>query len=363
MASDWRGRRWPAIGGSAAPAIDYLRFYQPVTPAPPAGSSELGEEELDKLRDLGYLGGRSASAGRPAGEESTMTAAAHTNEGLILMAERRYAEAEAALREALALDPERSATLVNLGILLVEAGRIDEALEQLRTAVRVEPEAGHLRLNLATALQRAERWSEAIEQYDAVLEEAPDDPQVLYLRATGLFRAGRWAEAIAGYDALLEVAPQYPQAAVLRAAALLSSGRRSQGLEQLRGLLAGAGDEPAARLELANELSGLGHLSEALMVLEEGAGEGGSPAIGARAQLEAARLLLSSGKPEEALARLSQATRLDGSLPGIEVARGEALVAVEPLPRGGDRLPGGGRAPAGGAPAAGRRGHGTGPGR
>ncbi len=316
------------IPGSEAPADDYRRIYEPVAPAPAAGSTENSDQELAKLRDLGYLGGRDASVSRPAGEDSTLTAGAHTNEGLILMGLRRYDEAEAALRRALALDPERTATLVNLGILLVESGRIEEALEQLRAAVRAEPEASHPRLNLATALQRAERWPEAIAQYDAILESSPGDPQASFLRATGLFRAGRFDEAIAGFDAVLEAMPAYPEAALLRATALLRSGRRSQGSEALRSLLADREGGLEARVELANDLARLGELQEALGVLGEGSGRNDPPAARARAQVEAARLLLSAGRAEEALPRLAEAARLEGAPPDLEAVRGEALAAV-----------------------------------
>lgn len=278
------------IAPSPASAVDYGRLYEPALPATSTGSAEVAEEELAKLRALGYLGG-DAGGGRP-DDAATLTAGASTNEARILIGLRRYEEAERALSRALRLDPERPETLLNLGILLAESGRLEEAIERLRAATRGDPEAAQPRFNLAAAL----------------------------------LRAGRWQEAVAEYDELLRRAPGYPRAAFFRATALVRGGRREEGLGELRRLLAERPADLELRVGLANELASLEELRGALAVLEEGAAQTSSPA--ARAQLDAAigRLLVSAGRYREAAAAYRTAVERDPMAAESWVAEARALV-------------------------------------
>lgn len=66
--------------------------------------------------------------------------------GIFLMGQQRWAEAEAALLEALRRDPAHYATHYQLGILYESTGREAEAIEAFREGHRLAMEARDLRL-------------------------------------------------------------------------------------------------------------------------------------------------------------------------------------------------------------------------
>ena len=78
-------------------------------------------------------------AGRPRSGINPNHFRAHANLGVALQTLRRYDEAVAAYRAALALDPDDAATHANLGRSLLSLGRDGEGLRALQTAVRLDP--------------------------------------------------------------------------------------------------------------------------------------------------------------------------------------------------------------------------------
>ena len=112
-----------SLGKPVAP-VDYRARYHLQPAAPPAQTpqSTPPAEEISKLRDLGYIGANEPTRA-PAGSRSTRTPASYDNEGLLLRQARRTAEAAAAFRKALALDPHSAAALWNLSDLLHAQGR------------------------------------------------------------------------------------------------------------------------------------------------------------------------------------------------------------------------------------------------
>ncbi len=83
----------------------------------------------------------------------------------------RYADAEAPLRESLALRPDRHGPLNNLGIVLYRLGRLAEAEACLAEAQRVQPWAANTRHTLARVLCDRERFDQA----EACAQGLPDE--------------------------------------------------------------------------------------------------------------------------------------------------------------------------------------------
>jgi tetratricopeptide (TPR) repeat protein len=107
-----------AIGGASGEAVDYRRYYKRVAP----NSAGAGNNEaIARLKSLGYIGG-DEPARASAGNTSTRTAASFNNEGLILRAENRVTDAEAAFRSALVLAPGYASPRQNLDDLLAARG-------------------------------------------------------------------------------------------------------------------------------------------------------------------------------------------------------------------------------------------------
>jgi tetratricopeptide (TPR) repeat protein len=91
------------------------------------------------------------------------------NMGYSLYLQRRWAEAEMNLQQALTLKPDHVRARNNLGLVMAHTDRLDQALAQFRQTGN-ECEA---RLNLALALTMDRRWEEARGQYEAALAAHP----------------------------------------------------------------------------------------------------------------------------------------------------------------------------------------------
>jgi tetratricopeptide (TPR) repeat protein len=78
-------------------------------------------------------------------------------------------DAEAAYRQAIALDPAHADAHVNLGRLLHERGLVTEAEVHYRAAVAADPESAAARYNLGVALEDLGRAAEAIAAYRGAL--------------------------------------------------------------------------------------------------------------------------------------------------------------------------------------------------
>ncbi|MHB0960825.1 MAG: tetratricopeptide repeat protein [Pirellulaceae bacterium] len=85
---------------------------------------------------------------------------------------QRYAEADAALRQAIVLDPQLARAHVNYGMLLARTGRADDALWAFSRAGLSESEA---RNNLAFAMLVDKRFPEAQAQYEGALRADPQN--------------------------------------------------------------------------------------------------------------------------------------------------------------------------------------------
>ncbi len=75
------------------------------------------------------------------------------------------AEAEAAYRRAVELDPERVSALFNLGLLLQEKGERREAVQLYKRAVKAEPRHAWAHYQLGTLYEAAGNEGNAIESY------------------------------------------------------------------------------------------------------------------------------------------------------------------------------------------------------
>jgi tetratricopeptide (TPR) repeat protein len=115
-------------------------------------------------------GDQAATDAPPAGAEQGYLQA--REEADTLLAEGRAADAEAALRRALAARPGDAATLVDLGHAAYEQGRSQEALERLREAAAQDP--GALR-DLLEIQRRLGHDDAALASAQALVEARPDD--------------------------------------------------------------------------------------------------------------------------------------------------------------------------------------------
>jgi superkiller protein 3 len=89
------------------------------------------------------------------------TATTWDNLGVALTNLGKLKQAEAALRKAVAIDPEHRWAYNHLGFVLREQGRTGEAIGAFDTQIRISPQDPYAYRNLAGALAEQGRWEEA----------------------------------------------------------------------------------------------------------------------------------------------------------------------------------------------------------
>ena len=103
------------------------------------------------------------------------TAEAHTFLGWVYSFSRRYEEAIAECKRAIAVDPTFGNPYNDIGVYLMELGREDEAIPWLREAMRAPryeaPQFPHV--NLARIYEEKGDVLEAVAEYGRALEKMP----------------------------------------------------------------------------------------------------------------------------------------------------------------------------------------------
>jgi predicted TPR repeat methyltransferase len=107
----------------------------------------------------------------------------HSNLGVVLKAEGRLDEAEAAYRRATALDPDHANAHHNLGVLLAATGRVREAVRCYCRVITLRPLHGDARRLLALAHSTLGETDKAVAIFEQWLAEEPDNPVVRHMLA------------------------------------------------------------------------------------------------------------------------------------------------------------------------------------
>lgn len=140
-------------------------------------------------------------AALPAGREDTARSALQCLAQAVAFESADPAAAEAAYREALALQPGLSAAALNLGALLCEAGRCAEARRVTEAALQHDPASAPLHFNLAIALEDQGETEAAIVHYDRCLELNPELADAHYNAGHLHERMGRQRSAVLHFNA------------------------------------------------------------------------------------------------------------------------------------------------------------------
>jgi Flp pilus assembly protein TadD len=151
---------------------------------------------------------RASRTSRLAFPERDRQQAERLNEqGLALVGEGEFVEAEATLREALQADPYHGPAHCNLGLTLLQQGKFYEAGWELRYACQLMPRAGQPRANLGILYETVGRYGPAEEHLRAALRLSPDDIEVIGHLARVHVRQDKrtpetlaWLQAVAGQD-------------------------------------------------------------------------------------------------------------------------------------------------------------------
>ena len=117
----------------------------------------------------------------------------------LLIAEKRYADAQPVVEAALRQEANDPALEAQLAAILNGQGKTAEALALLDKLHGQEPESGSISLMLADADFQAGKLDEADALYQQLLAKAPNNPDLLDAHGQILIRQKEYAEAIAAF--------------------------------------------------------------------------------------------------------------------------------------------------------------------
>jgi tetratricopeptide (TPR) repeat protein len=187
----------PGVEASPSLLVDYRSHWRPAAPTPQT-DPKASQEEIEKLRALGYLG---SSAGKAAAG-STRTAASYDNEGLLLRERGETDAAATAFERALALDPDSAAALWNLSDLLQsqrqDLDRSDDLL--VRALAAGLPDGVDYAAGRAVTYSKTGEAGRVLSLLDRALAARPD-PRLHLLRGRYHLERRQCQEALADFTA------------------------------------------------------------------------------------------------------------------------------------------------------------------
>jgi tetratricopeptide (TPR) repeat protein len=116
--------------------------------------------------------------------------------GVSLERSKRWDEAEADFRQALAIDPNQPQVLNYLGYSWVDKGiHLQDALKMIQSAVDMRPNDGYIVDSLGWAYFRLGRLDDAVEELEKAVDLKPEDSVINDHLGDALWKAGRKLEA------------------------------------------------------------------------------------------------------------------------------------------------------------------------
>jgi predicted TPR repeat methyltransferase len=167
----------------------------------------------------------------------------HFLAGLAHLQAGRTPEAEAALRESLALLPGRPSTLLNLAVALLRQGRPAEALPLLDQVLAAEPADADALGHRGVALQALQRPDEAHVVLERLVQAVPSRPEAWFHLGQLRHQLGDVAGALAAYERCLALRDDHGAAWSQRGQALKDLGRSDEAGASFERALA-LGDDP-----------------------------------------------------------------------------------------------------------------------
>jgi predicted CXXCH cytochrome family protein len=169
----------------------------------------------------------------------------HLNLGATLAAARDPEGAIAAFREAIRLRPDLPAAHNDLAVLLDQRGETPLARRHFERSIRLDPGYAAARHNYGLHLAKQGQWAAARREFEKAVELEPTAAAHTNL-ATVLAKSGDSATAIDHYRRAIAIDGTFEPARLNLARTLLAGGRTAEALPQLRALADSSSPETRA---------------------------------------------------------------------------------------------------------------------
>ncbi|HEY7304468.1 MAG TPA: tetratricopeptide repeat protein [Bryobacteraceae bacterium] len=127
--------------------------------------------------------------------------------GVVLDQEKKFAEADAVYRRALAAAPHSAPLLNNFGNHLLTTGKLAEARKVFLEVLSLNPGQANANMQLATIALRQKSPAEALRYLDRLPKEAQEAPAVAILTGTALSARGQYAQAETFFERAVAAQP------------------------------------------------------------------------------------------------------------------------------------------------------------
>jgi Tfp pilus assembly protein PilF len=170
-----------------------------------------------------------------------------SNLGTLALERGDFALAEAQFKRAIALDPRYTPAVANLADLYRGTDREAEADRALRAALALSPNDAALHHVLGLSLVRQKRVNDAVTEFAKAAQLAPDNARYAYVYAVALHGAGKVPAAIAALEKSHQRFPADRDVLQALIAFERDRGDRAAAQRWAQQLLALAPDDPQAR--------------------------------------------------------------------------------------------------------------------
>ena len=208
---------------------------------------------------LGYLGAippfesasfTVASANRALQLDERLAEGQFAYAGALGFYQWRWAEANAAFRKALELDPNYAEGHHWYAVYLQNIGRMDEALAERRRATELDPHSSLIALGMGDYFVYARQPERALEQAEQLLRRNPSLASARALRGNANVQLRRFEQAVADLDAARQASPDSAYVASWLASALEGARREDEAQRLVDGFETRAQTEYVSPFEL-----------------------------------------------------------------------------------------------------------------
>ena len=174
----------------------------------------LGNDEQAKthLAQQGPVGVRAADPLVDSLQDLIKGERVHLIRGRLALESKRFQEAVAEFRKAVAAKPESLPAHLNLGAALTQTGDLKGAVEQFEATLRIDPTNVIAHYNLAVLFANENKHEQAIAHLQSVFEIDPNDVSARFLFAQELLKSNRLEEALSEFSRVVQANPDNEEA-------------------------------------------------------------------------------------------------------------------------------------------------------